>query len=728
MIDTRTPLRPLAFGLLAAGCLFMLVVLPHSLSRWLFAGLIVGGGALALHRIALPDRLRKSVYGLRLWLERHTLALSWMACGLMVASTFALRPVHGSTYVSAGAVLLLLGGVALLLALTTAHRTAAVEIIPALSPARLHGFHGLLTGSGMLCVLLLVEINGGLLGIDGLASVSPHVQFALWVAASVLIVSGLGGAAFPVFSMPMRPHTLALACFTLLAFTLRMWQLGGTMRFEVDEMLFAHTILRFQSDPAVRLFEPVSVLGGFTHLFPYAQTYFVHLFGHNFTGLRAASAVIGALTVPAVYLMARNLFDVKTALIAALLLATFPPHLQFSRLGLTEVAAAASGTWALAFIARAMIKNQRLDWAAGGMLLALTHSFHEGGRLLFTPLVLLWWAGGALTWRARPSGRGLLMMLATMLLLAAPVYTTLLALNMPLTVRMNVSGIRSDYYDILNRYGAPVKAVLERLVRSFLVYVNVPDLHHVYLYYGGRTALLLESLTPFFLLGLFHVLWRWRSPAVILLLWITATSLGNNLVVIHTVFARYTVVYPALMLCVAAGIRYSVPMLVRRRMGWIMGTLALLLAVGQAGYYFGWHLPGYNVQYRSQVMHCGDAQDALLRAAETLPPAVHIVFITPQVCQEFMELLPFLRADLSVETMASATLDEAYIRTLALKRNYAFVLAPHDSATLETLRRAFYLKDPQYGDYDVAPFEPFVIYEAPYMTGYSEHLREALRP
>ncbi|MDP2633025.1 MAG: glycosyltransferase family 39 protein [Candidatus Curtissbacteria bacterium] len=63
----------------------------------------------------------------------------------------------------------------------------------------------------------------------------------------------------------------------------------------------------------------------------YTDTIFVKLFGLSPTTTRLPSALFGALAPIAVFLIARKLFDEKTALIAAFFLAISPWHLQFSR-------------------------------------------------------------------------------------------------------------------------------------------------------------------------------------------------------------------------------------------------------------------------------------------------------------------------------------------------------------------------------------------------------------
>src|SRR5690606_27829994 len=123
------------------------------------------------------------------------------------------------------------------------------------------------------------------------------------------------------------------------------------------------------------------------------------ILGHNLTGLRIFSAVFGTLTVPALYLLARELFDRRTALLAALLLATFPPHIHFSRLGLNNIADPLFGVLALAFLVRGLKRGGLRDYALSGVMLGLTQYFYEGGKLLYPLLFGAWLLLALCFWR-----------------------------------------------------------------------------------------------------------------------------------------------------------------------------------------------------------------------------------------------------------------------------------------------------------------------------------------
>ena len=79
---------------------------------------------------------------------------------------------------------------------------------------------------------------------------------------------------------------------------------------------------------------------------------------------------------------------------------------------------------------------------------------------------------------------------------------------------------------------------------------------------------------------------------ILLLLWL-ATTLGNSLMVEANHAPRYVLIFPTLMVFVAAGVRYTLPMLMphyRHLRAVLMVVIVVGLAAYQADYYFNRHL------------------------------------------------------------------------------------------------------------------------------------------
>jgi len=104
--------------------------------------------------------------------------------------------------------------------------------------------------------------------------------------------------------------------------------------------------------------------------------YAVRLFGADEFWLRFPSAVAGALTVLAVYLLGKELMNEETGLIAAALLAVAPFHLLYSQEARMYAFAALFVTVAMYAFFRASRTGDFKDWALFGISCALAFGSH----------------------------------------------------------------------------------------------------------------------------------------------------------------------------------------------------------------------------------------------------------------------------------------------------------------------------------------------------------------
>ncbi|MBL8162921.1 MAG: glycosyltransferase family 39 protein [Anaerolineae bacterium] len=647
---------------------------------------------------------------------------------------------------------------------STAQANAADEqqVANVNAPVLTRVVHGLALVVGVLLLALLTESNIDSLSIPALHGVTLHVQFALLVGGLLLVALGLGGdlrwgephpgghgSAVSLQREGVGKHTrlwslLALLLITALALVVRLDGLGTAVRFFVDEVHFSTAVMTLLPAPNRPLLEPFSSITAFPWLYPYWQSLAVSAFGRDLVGLRLVSAIIGALGVPALYLLGRVLFDRPTALLAALLLATFPPHMQFSRIGLNNIADPLAGTLALAFLLRGLRSGRRWDFALGGIALGLTQYFYEGGRFIFPVLVMVW-----LCWRIlmrrmqRRDYDGLARYITAALLTALPVYITLLAGGFPLAQRFVTTGVGGSYWLRVQAYNA-LQSPERQFIWPFTIYVSQPETAQ---YYGGELGLILPALVPFFLIGLLALLWRPRAAGVVLLIWVLLTSLGNVLLTDSAISARYVVAFPALMLIAAVGVRTVIALLMwrrgtsrqpampavhhqeqsrqtrgcsvpanARRMNWVrradipallIGLVGVFFAVVQVAYYFGPHLETYNRQIRPFP----DAHDALFRAVG-LPDATQITVIGRNVPAASLlnGIMGYLDDGKPVVVRAPAELTPDYVAGLTDDVPRAFFIERDDVRTLNTLRQRFTLAGPYASPFALPPEKQFMLY------------------
>lgn len=118
----------------------------------------------------------------------------------------------------------------------------------------------------------------------------------------------------------------------------------------------------------------------------------LRLFGASTEALRMLSTVVGALTVPVLFVIGQRLYGRAVALVAAILLAGSHFHIHFSRLGMTNAWDALLTLLALGTIAIAWQKqpqHNRDTWLFAGVAVGLSAYLYTSSHLLPIMLLLL---------------------------------------------------------------------------------------------------------------------------------------------------------------------------------------------------------------------------------------------------------------------------------------------------------------------------------------------------
>lgn len=107
--------------------------------------------------------------------------------------------------------------------------------------------------------------------------------------------------------------------------------------------------------------------------------------------LKLVGAVAGLLTIPGVFLLARELFDTEVGLVAAFFYAVSIFPVALARIGLRYPLAPLFVAWSLFFLVRALRRRTRNDWLLAGLMLGLGLNGYSPFRVML-PLVLAWLA------------------------------------------------------------------------------------------------------------------------------------------------------------------------------------------------------------------------------------------------------------------------------------------------------------------------------------------------
>lgn len=631
----------------------------------------------------------------RPWLRRAVFAIALQA---LAAAAFFLRPGSDAVLIGAGCALLAVALVAVV------SRPASVCDF-ASEPDRSRLQRRPLI-AGMLALLIVVLWSAAQSGTP-LAPPPIGAQFMIWLAGVVLIAAGLGGFSGVRLAIP-RIEAVTLIGIALYALIVRSAGLDTLVRGLIDEAIYINGILRLWDRPDTGLLTSLSMIAPTTAVYTTANAASVELFGANLVGLRALNVLLGVVGVIALYALARSLYGGRVALIAALILASFPPHIHFTRIAMPQPADALFGTLALACAARALKTRHDSDWVRAGIFLGLTSYFYEGGRLLFPALMVVWLV-------ALRRFDGLRRVLSAFALIAAPVYGAMLLTGTPFARRMEDVGLGVGWWEQIFSAGITPDALLTalyRLAEPLLVYVHQPDITTEF--YGGDQPMVLTVFVPLLIAGVGAAL-RCRA-GVLPVLWALGGALGNALLIVTAAHQRYVAVHPAVALLLALGLCALIDLVLSGRAArFALIAAALMVAAVHTQYYFAVHLPLFNVQFRAAKFY-PDGVDGVLRAAKSLPPDMPLIFVsTPPdndlVLRRLRRFLhPERRAPVVIALDAAALTPEA-IAALP-SGDVALFIAPDSLHTIAIFGQLFNLQPPRMSPYDIPEGEMYTLFVA----------------
>ena len=380
-------------------------------------------------------------------------------------------------------------------------------------------------------------------------------------------------------------------------------------------------------------------------LFMYLQAISVGVFGPTDFALRAVSAVLGFLTVPATYFLVRQLFGVRVALLTTAWLALSLWHLIFSRVGLRAISlplveclalycfwgALAVGAGAepidVATLQRRWLKA-RVAWAmfAGAWMGVALYTYSTAR---FFPLVVVSLVGYLAILRPtswRQVSWPLVLSGLTALLVFAP-EARFFILHPTEFVR------RADDVSILNsdlNHGNLIGTAVDALIRNLGMFTFVGDAH------WDRNIAFRPVFDPvssaLLLLGLIRALKGWRRPANgLVALWIFVMLVPGVIAAQNAPdFLRVVGVIPAIFVLPALGLDWLLEQLRRLLPRGREPAMAAVLVLGfllmayqtYAAYFVTWgRSPEVAAEFNSDLW---EATTLGMRAAKTASAPVYV--------------------------------------------------------------------------------------------------------
>jgi len=258
----------------------------------------------------------------------------------------------------------------------------------------------------------------------------------------------------------------------------------------------------------------------------------IAIFSNTIFGIRFAPVLFGTFTVLFLYFLARLTFDKLTAFLAALCLLGIPPHLHFSRMGVSNITV---GFWAVLvfWITYRAIKSSRMsDYYWAGLSTGLPLYSYTGGKLVSAIgagmlVVCILAKRGYL----RKQWRNLLVYAGILTIVVAP--TLYLSYLHPETflARFFSDNIFSNHWllsEPANAGRSMAAALLDQFLRSTMVFVYMPAWGG---FYNSPLPFLLPVAAVLFVFGFGYSLIHINEPRHLLLqIWFWAIVLLGSVI------------------------------------------------------------------------------------------------------------------------------------------------------------------------------------------------------
>ena len=334
-------------------------------------------------------------------------------------------------------------------------------------------------------------------------------------------------------------------------------------------------------------------------------------FGETVAGLRALSALLGAVSVLTTFLLARELWGRRIAWLAAILLTFGHYHIHYSRLAVNNIADAFVVTLALWYLVRGLRSQRPYHFALAGAVMGLGWYGYFGARLVgvIVALYLAWRVVAERRFLAR-YWRLLVVLLLAALVVAVPLLLHYVSHPYDFDAGANRVSIFASGW-LARKQEITGRSATSLLLQQF--WKSITAFHHTLdptFWYRPSIPLLDVLSGVLFILGMVWTVAHWRLPSLsppklggmkgglLLLLWFwLALILGWVVTENPPSSQRLVIVAPALALLVALGLNWLME-LGRRVLGgsrrfWDgVGILLLVVvAVLNLHYYFVTYTP-----------------------------------------------------------------------------------------------------------------------------------------
>jgi 4-amino-4-deoxy-L-arabinose transferase-like glycosyltransferase len=291
-------------------------------------------------------------------------------------------------------------------------------------------------------------------------------------------------------------------------------------------------------------------------LFSYLVAAVYLVTGPGALGIRIAAALVGTVTIPVVYLAARELVPDRRdvlhtlPLLVALLTAVSYWHLNWSRVGLRVILVPLIASLLFTFLWRGFRRHRPLDFAVAGLLLGLGFYSYQAARLL-PVLVAVAFALDALSRRAWTRQDSARVLLVTALALSVYMPLGLYARANPgvLTARIDQAVVLDATQPI-----SPQLSTLTAQAGTALAMYGLRGDSDPLFTIPGRPSLN-PFMFAFLLVGIGIAVWRWRKPTYLFLLaWLAVMTAPAMIADLAATAKRALGAFPSAVILIALGL------------------------------------------------------------------------------------------------------------------------------------------------------------------------------
>jgi DNA-binding beta-propeller fold protein YncE/4-amino-4-deoxy-L-arabinose transferase-like glycosyltransferase len=342
----------------------------------------------------------------------------------------------------------------------------------------------------------------------------------------------------------------------------------------------------------------------------WVNAFFFMLFGPNIVALRLVAAVVGLLMILLTYLLGRQLWGPRVALLAAFFMTVSRWHIHRSRFDSVVTQGIPFELLAFLFLFRALRTRRLTDFAWCGLCGGLGLYFYHGLRAvpIIIGIFVLCLAIPHPLQFVRRYALGCVAAVLAALFAFAPLGQYYLHHLESFTGRAEAVLIFNQKTHFQSQYPkvepTPVNMVLVQARDTALMFNYRGDPNEVFNW--RRLPMLDPLMGVFFVLGLAYALWRWRDRRNgFVLIWFAVTmTLGSVLTVGIPHSVRTTGAIPAIMLLAAAGAARAWAALwpALRRAGRVLLVAGAAIWLGLMVYqnldtYFNQFMPSRSVWY-----------------------------------------------------------------------------------------------------------------------------------